>query len=349
MSKNASILFNKITHCGLFKPMAKRSTLSSYDQLLDNMHKWVNSKDMQIINTCTYNPNSSNKEFLETYVAHLSKDNDTGDYFLVLWNRTHESGDSVYALDPTTKTKKITTSSFKSGNLPANHIPGFATYFWIIPSKMSFATITFGTTRTGTPSLQHWINNFYKHESRWAHYNDKDKFIGYKNPNANEDLNTELEPRFKYIRFINPAKYKLITKNFTSIIGTKQKVVLNRKELLDEGCIKSLFNKAGVGTGYTSRDSSVHLTYDIDIIPTKEKIAELILQAEEKDHSWEDIGFKFPKKNNFGADEVEWLGKSYAKTRFEVNAEWIIENQLVDFEDLKLELNNARKRLISQL
>jgi hypothetical protein len=350
MIEKASIRFHQVKSCGLYRARSRTPEIGSFTEIINNIYNWSNTGGRLIQNTCTYEVNEDfDMDFLETYLVSMEHDPTSGNYFIAIWNRTHESGDSVYGLDPTTTVGNVNERALHGSNLPAQSIPGYATYFWIIPSKNTIATITFGTPRTGMKSFSHWLKSFIKTESRYVRFDDNDQFIGY--AEGSNQPNSELEPRFKRTLHKNPAKRDLIIRNRGYIRGVVRRINLDRAQPTHVGTVDKLLSLIGITNSNEQMPHEIPLTYELNYTPSEAEL-DLIITTYEAgldDGSWEDIGFKFPQKNVFGADEKEWLSKSYSKGKISIDVEWVVLGQLLDMDNLRVSINSRRKELIALL
>jgi len=350
MIEKASIRFHKVKHCGLFRQRARTAEMGSFRELVNNIYNWSNSGGRLIQNTCTYEVNEDfDMDFLETYLVGMKHNPETGDYFLAMWNRTHDSGDSVYALDSTATVDNVNERALHKGDLPAQSIPGFATYFWLIPSQDTIATITFGTPRTGMKSFSYWLESFIKTESRYVRFDENDNFLGYAEGDNQPSL--ELEPRFTRTLHKNPAKRDLIIRNREHIRGVVRRINLERAQPVHDDAISKLLRLIGIAERNDQMPHDIPLTYELNYTPSEAELTRIMETYEEgaETGSWEDIGFKFPQNNVFGANEKEWLGKSYSKGKVSIDLEWVVIGQLLDMGNLRDKINARRDELISLL
>jgi len=343
MSEVASIRFHSVKHCGIFRKNARTASMGGFSEVLDNIYNWFSHGNKLIQNTCTYEAFSvADRNFLETYLVSMTRNDQTGDYLMVMWNRTHDSGDSVYALDSATTVNSVDKNSFNSGSLPPSSIPGYATYFWFIPKLNSMATITFGSPRTGMVAFSYWLESFLKTESRYVKF-DGDKLLGYVNGKGDLDPDPELGPRFRHLLQKNPTKRELIAKNRKHIISIVRKIKLSRSDVT--------VNQFKIWIGMDKNSQVTHeipLTYEVVHTPTEAELANIFKEhAESK--GWEDIGFKFPAKNTFGAEQKEWVSKSFAKCQARIDVDWVVPGQLVLLEKLDNQILLRRDDFISNI
>ncbi len=340
-----NLRFHHVKHCGLYKKNGRNAVFGSLTQILNNVNHWSSHGGRQIQNTCTYQVCADSElEFLETYLVSIKHDASTGDYVLATWNRTHESGDSVYGLDPSAAVDSVSKNALHKGNLPAQMIPGYASYFWVIPSKHTIATITTNSPRTGMKPFSHWLESFIKTESRYARF-ENSNFLGY----ADNDgaPNPDLHVRFERSLHRNLPKRDLIIKYRPHITGVIRRINLIRTKANHTSVLNQLGALMGLGV-QTSVTVDVPLTYKLRYTPSEDDLNEIIrsYEADEGKSAWEDVGFEFPESNAFGANDIEWLSKSYAKGKASLNLQWIVPNQLLDMQVLLTTLTHRRDELI---
>lgn len=350
MIEKASVRFHKIKSCGLYRERARKPELGSFTEIVNNIYNWSNSQGRLIQNTCTYEVNEdSDMDFLETYLVSMKHDSISGDYFIAMWNKTHDSGDSVYALDASATIDNVNEQALYKGNLPSHSIPGFATYFWLMPSQNTIATITFGTPRTGMKPFSHWLESFIKTESRYVKFDDNDQFIGY--AVGDNKPNAELVPRFTRTLHKNPAKRDLILQSRDQIRGVIRRIKLDRAQPIHEGTVDKLLSLIGIANRNEHMPHEIPLTYELNYTPSEAELNGIIdnYESGQGNGSWEDVGFKFPQNNVFGADEKEWLSKSYCKGKISIDVEWVVIGQLLDMLNLKTSINSRREELMNLL
>ncbi|MCG9649317.1 hypothetical protein L1D24_12150 [Vibrio brasiliensis] len=350
MSERASIRFYDVKHCGLYKPRGRHCTLGSFSEILHNIYNWAREPGRLILNTCSYEVNEEfDQEFLETYLVSAQLHAENGDYLFCFWNRTHATGDSVYALDASAQLTNVSENVFHQGNLPASSIPGFATYFWFIPSRSVMATITFGNPRSGMNAFSYWLESFFRTESRYASFDQDCQFKGYLA--ADGTIHEDLEPRFTKQLYRNPSKRELILSNCNHIRGLTRRINLERSQITDKDLLDRLKCKVGISTDTEVDKHDISLKYEFSYTPTENEIRE-IFDAYESSNSrsnWEDVGFIFPDNNGFGAEKTEWLSKSFAKIKLVIDIEWVLTGQLVRGEILLQTLSIHRADLLNLL
>lgn len=349
--EKSNIRFYEVKQCGLFKPHGRNASVGSFQAITDNVFNWSKVKKRLVQSTCTYEINDDfEMDFLETYLVSVKKENSNGDFIITTWNKTHDSGNSVYALDPGTTIDSVNAKAFHKGNLPATSIPGYATYFWMLPSINTMATITFGSPRSGMAPFSYWLESFINTQSRYCHLNPAgNKIIGYSD--GSSPPNSELEARFKRFLHKNPAKKEMIVKNRSKISKIIKRVKLDRTQIVHTKALDSLSRIFGFSQKPELTDSELSLTYEMGYTPTKDQLKEIISTYESSDclTNWEDVGFVFPENNSFGANKKEWLSKSYAKTKLQLDVDWIIPGQLLNTEKLIETIQSRRPELIKLL
>ncbi|WP_138518301.1 hypothetical protein [Limnobacter alexandrii] len=347
MIETASLRFHKVKHCGLYKQLGRKAEFGSFKEIVENVKNWSSHSNRLVHNTCTYEVSAdADMDFLETYLVSAKHESSTGDYVFATWNRTHNSGDSVYGLDPSTAVDSVSKGALHKGNLPAKSIPGYASYFWLIPSSNTIATITFGVPRTGMKPFAYWLESFIRAESRYVRFDKEDKFLGY--AAGTSAPNPDLHPRFERSLHRNLPKRDIIIKYRSHITGVVRRINLTRTKAAHLTVLEKLGSLMGVSS-QTSNQIDVPLTYELKYTPSEADL-DAIIKAYEGDSStsnWEDVGFKFPASNAFGANQIEWLSKSYAKGQASIDVAWVVPGQLLDMQVLLNTLTKRRSELVA--
>lgn len=346
--EQASIRFYEVRSCGLYRGSSRTATLGSFSAIAENIFNWSRQDGRLIQNTCTYEVEEDSEfDFLETYLASARKSTLTGDYLFTFWNRTHASGESSVALDLGATINDVTENQLHRSTHPDSSIPGFATYFWLIPSRGVMATITFGSPRTGMNAFNYWLENFFRTESRYAMF-ENDNFTGY--ANGENQLHTDLEPRFTKRLYKNPAKRDIIINNRTNIRGVTRRIKLDRANEVHNDALEGIKSLLGLTVNTEFVDHEIPLTFELNQTPSEEELSSIMDDYENENSprsSWEDVGFMFPRDNSYGANEKEWLSKSYAKTKISLIVEWVVTGQLINGADLLQQLDNGRQEYLS--
>ena len=173
MSKkmNCEIRLYDVLHCGLYETTENgyRSTkrdakhVLPFPDLIKDLKHFAFDQGLKLAQTCTY---SASADLMQAYCADFQQDNDS--YLLALWNQVPTGEAGVQSLDGAmaSKSGNITVHTHK---ITGTSIPGFMTYFWLLPKKGKIAAVILWSdkrpsTPIGTLQLNQYIKSFIKNK-----------------------------------------------------------------------------------------------------------------------------------------------------------------------------------------
>jgi hypothetical protein len=137
MREEFTITFYSIDRCGYYETGQEKCKFGEIRETLEGLRTWVFSNNMQIGGTCTYDLQEGQNTY-HTYCYDLIKDHSGDSYLLATWNEIPSVDGNVASINGGSPVKDAEVSLTE---LPAGNIPGYASYFWFIPSLNSFATV----------------------------------------------------------------------------------------------------------------------------------------------------------------------------------------------------------------
>ncbi|MES9907195.1 MAG: hypothetical protein ABW150_01640 [Candidatus Thiodiazotropha sp.] len=340
MAEEASVNFYRIARCGYFKHGEDIPQFGTLEDTLNELKAWVTDKNLG--ETCTYAIDDG-EEGYHTYCFDIVKSDQTGEFIVTTWNETPSVEGNVASVSATSKVGEV---DVELTELPDDHIPGYATYFWFIPDQNILATIRFHHTTNGHQNLRRYMKTFL---AKWTSYvvvdDDDDEadhsIIGYR---ANEDDEPmHLNPMFKSYLKKKPGKIEFITNNREDIRTIHRKNLLSPQSQAD----MTLFNRMLVKIGVQDPpqvNHEVKVKYEFHHTPEEEELEAIIADWEqEHDAKWDDIGFKLK-----GDDEIYWLSHSLAKRTIDLDV--TRENkEIVNATSILNSVNQNREVLLQEL
>jgi len=336
MSETVKIQFYQISKSGYYKYGKDVPEFGSITEILNDLSNWAKISNKALSDTCTYELEDESEDSYRTFCFDIVKNNTTGDFVLVTWNETASNEGRVVTVDGT---QTVGNANVEFTDLPEGAIPGYATYFWFIPSHNVFASIRFHhTLLIGKKSLDKYIKEFTAKFSSFTvteEENDDIEIIGYSN-NDGDDVH-QLFPDFKSYLFRKPGEITYIRDNIDSIKKIIRKEELNPQVNLDRELWQKILQSLRLSPRDNTLTDEVKIKYEIPFTPTENDIDSIIEEwVENHDSKWDDIGFKFESDA-----QIRWLSNSVAKDEFNVN---VTRNndEIVDAESLLNSLTELR-------
>lgn len=341
MLENVKIQFYKINKCGFYRYAGEEPEFGSMEETLADLEAWVKSDGKALVETSTFETEDS-ESILKTYCFDIESESSTGDFLLVLWNETPSDEGRVASVNGSQPVGKVDVDYT---DLPDGFIPGYATYFWIIPDLNIYASIRFSNNRMiGKDNLEQYIKEFMAKFSEFVLLSDKPdedgnyEILGYEN--AGKDY-FDVRSDFKSYIYNKEGEIDFLTKNREKISKIIKKNKLQSKIQVDRTLWESFLDSLNLGSNKNYSISDVKVKFEVPFTPTQGEI-EAIIKSWETDHQtkWDDVGFKLK-----GENKIYWLSHSVAKD--EVHLDVVRDNnEIVEAKSLLLAITSIRKKLL---
>ncbi|MCK2179023.1 hypothetical protein MUN35_04790 [Hafnia paralvei] len=314
--ETATITFYRIKKCGYFLYGASEPAFSNCSEMLMDLNAWAAGKTLK--ETKTY---EANDEVLPSYLLDVQQRGDN--VVLLLWNEVPSTDQNVPSVEE--------NAHFGTGpgvimnSIQAGSIPGFATYFWFIPSKNLVASIKLNHALTGQKAMQCYLHSFLKQSSSHVVAESVAKedgghevvIRGYKvNPMDDELPNKKHYPQFVTGLVKNPGKHDIIRENAANISKIEKVVELDLAKADELSLWQSLLVSMNISHAQTA-DVSTKIKYELSPNVDLQDIDGMIDDwNENNDTNSCDYGFVFK-----GDSKMYWLSRSLARTKFPLNLE----------------------------
>ncbi|EOQ63129.1 hypothetical protein F935_02222 [Acinetobacter calcoaceticus ANC 3811] len=314
-SINARITLYKITECGLYEKGGKSPVLGNLSVFLEDLEKWVHIKDKTLKETCTY-ASLDDEELNKTFCYDIKKDVN-GNYLLITWNKNSSSNNAVATVSGSSKVGEAT---IQTNTHKPDDIPGFPTYFWIMPNKNRYATLTFDYAQNGRQAVEKYLREFFIKWSRFVvsvtDENGIEEIKCWEDPNNVGKKYPLLFSHFETNLVVNSGKIDFLLNHWKDIRKVYQHnemsiVDIVKLPLLTRGVSKLLGMNAS-----TSKKSGIKFKLEADVnFNNQSELKELINEWEKKKDptKWEDIGFSLIGESQ----KVIWLSESRANNDFD--------------------------------
>lgn len=309
MREKAKISFYEIADCGYFKRGEEHPVFGSIAATLQNLDDWSQGKSL--VETKTFEP-ADGEDLHPAYLMDIRKLDDT--WLVSTWNQTpaNEAGVASVRGNSNVGKAEVVMNDIEKGS-----IPGFATYFWFIPSRKLFASIRFQHLWTGQQSMQKYVETFLAGFSNHVVYSDDEaqvEILGYAKDPA-KDAPAHLYPRFRTGLLRKPGARELIQQNRINIRKVIRKTVLklNREEDLSKW--QSLLRWTHMEKPANQPDR-VRVQYELSGAVTDHDL-EAIFKDWDAGHEteWDDYGFMFQGQSA----QPHWLSHTLARSQFELD------------------------------
>lgn len=337
MIEKAKIGFYNISACGYFKRNEDAPAFGGIQPTLAQLAQWSNGKVLE--DTKLFEPQEGS-DALPCYLVDVQGAGDS--WVITTWNQTPSHSGKVASIqaDSSVGSATVFMNDIKKGS-----IPGFATYFWVIPSLSKFATVRFQHAAAGQRSFQLYMEAFLQGCSAHVRHGPSSaggiEILGYSKTPADDPKH--YFPRFRTEVYQKPGEHQFLLDHAARIHR------IYRKTAIDLGTHEKLagFQKVlGVlGLRQPQQHSEkVHIRFDADVHLSRDEVKAIIHDwTREHEREWDDYGFDIT-----GQEKVFWLSRSFARDEFDLNVTRTGE-ELVEAGSLLEALNENRRRILDIL
>lgn len=266
-----------------------------------------------------------------------------GDFLLVFWNESHNNDGIVPSifLNSTKGNPLIAENEVEEGS-----VPGFPTYFLVIPSRMKLVAVRFDGDSSCMPNvalyIQGFMRTFSRHVVRTDAVDGEMRILGYKiNPGDADEPPQTLAPRVRVKLVPKPSAVQEILGRQLDIKAVIREETLNTQLLEDRSKLSkalSWIRNGAVGPSIVSE--SLKTVVEVDYTPNTDELTALIDEfVQSGDLENFDLGFKLR-----GAPNVKWLGRGALQQKLDLDV--VRSNGMAPIEPLAVALHNVRHQVL---
>jgi len=350
MISEVSISLFTVSKCGYYKADTMNnagvaSEFGDLEQTIRNIEKWAHGK--KIHQTATYDvPEDS--ELRKTFFVGIYPQND--DFLICLWNQIIETGKKVASVGMDDVVGDVHT---KFTEIDPNRIPGYPTYFYVMPREGKIATVRFGHKSNGMDNFKKYVYEFLKvicpdHVVHHVPEGDEAVKIGRVVRGYRKDVTKEVVqnifPRLKIDTIRKAGDLEKIRKNSANIRQIVSKTTISSDVPVDRNFWQVIANMLGGEIQNRRIVDEMNIKIEVPLVVSEDEANSLIdvweARLQNTDSSWEDLGFRLS-----GESTPLWIGKSHARKKFHIDLHWINE-ELVSPDNLKSELHRMRREIL---
>lgn len=346
MATEASIWLFNLKQCGYYKSRIYTPAAAIFgdaQSIPADLARWANGK--MLGETSTFDvPEDS--DFQKTYLLHASRHHN-GDYLIGLWNRVTSASNKIASVGAQ---DIVGAAEAQFTEIDPNRIPGFATYFWLMPHEGKLATVRVKHMTNGLHNFEFYMQNFVKFINPQHVVPEPDdgtgelKIFGYREQPASEDV-YELHGKFEIGSIRKKGDVDFILANRADLRRVICKTTLTNTVREDRVWWQRGLSVLGMGIGERTLTDTVRIKVDLPLAFSKEELEETIESWQEQmadnKSTWDDLGFVFT-----GDQTPRWLSKSYARKAFDLDIEWIDDEQ-VEPTSLMMQLQRHRRAVLA--
>jgi hypothetical protein len=344
MSTDVGIWLYDLAKCGYFPWKGGPALFGSAARTFESLQRWSHGKPLG--QTTTFKVNQEG-DLNDVFLLGMTQAAN-GDFLVALWNRAPGNGNHVASVGVG---DLVGAASAEITKVDKNRIPGYATYFWVMPSALRIATIRLKNFSNGLVAFRHYVTNFLTYINP-AHVvldePDPDNTIRIKG--YRRDSNSEVEDRG--IR----ATFNVKSIALGGDLGTLRAQAENIEKVSVKTSLSTveqqgyqawqLFQKVGRIFGQRAPiveevpiRLEIPMTFDLESL--NETIAAWEDDLNDSESRQNDIGFRLRGTNNY-----KWLSKTQPRKTVALQVQWV-DNELVNIDALLEQLQTQRAEILA--
>lgn len=276
--------------------------------VMRDLENWASS--LRLKETKTFTP--SEDDDLHPVYCFDVESSVSGNFVITTWNEVPmaEGGVATASGDSAVGAVDVSIAEVDEGA-----IPGFATYFYVVPAQGIVITVRpEGKRHNGRNGFERYIQAFLTYFSSAVVREDEvdgvdAKVIGYSI--EGEDEPQQLLPVFSTQVKKVAGQLDYIRQHRGSIRKLVRRDSLQMMITTDRSFVRTILQNVGL-METTFQSSSVKLAYELEFTPTENELETIIAQAEADHDLHSDVGFAFR-----GDQEIAWL--SHALLKMEID------------------------------
>lgn len=311
-------------------------------QTFAQLNTWATGK--RLGETATFvSTGAEYDELSNVYFLSSSHNASNGDYLLAVWNRLPGNRQNIASVGVS---DVVGNASAEVKEFDNDRIPGYATYFWIMPTANRVATVNLKNLNKGLANFSAYIASFLKFVNP-GHVvlanglgpNGEIEIAGYRPSPADSIVEGAVRPGFNVRSIPLGGDLAYIRTNVGLIDKIVCKTTISVAEQQERQWWQTMLDMSRIHGRHNIRveDAPVQVQFPISL-----NIDDLNQTIDAWADDLNDIG---NRSNDIGfhirGGEIKWLSKTQARTSIPLEVEWI-DDELVNMNALMTQLQLHR-------
>lgn len=308
----AKVSLFRISRCGFYGYRRDDHKFASIVNVLHDLKQWGSDKALRQTKTFEV---QDGQDLHPVYLFNI--ESSTDNWLITTWNETASYENGVASVNGDSR---VGRASVDLTDVGPGSIPGFPTYFFIIPSENIIASIRFEHAWTGQRGLREYLKSFLGQFSKYVVFeldeNGQNSVLGYRE--QVEDVVGQPNPHFDTKEIRNPGKLDEMRLKWNRIRKITRKVSLQMDHQLDSALWQRLLQKVHL-TRPTVAGQVVQLKYDVTSTLTLPELNRMIEDWQDnRNRTWDDYGVLYTG----GPSTPSWFSQSLAMGKIDLDVSW---------------------------
>jgi len=275
------------------------------------LEKWGSGTDLSLTKILDPAPDD---EDLPVYLLGITKIG--GDYVFACWNEVPSAEGAVTSIS---KNSKVGAPAVHKNPFDPNTIPGYPTYFWVLPDLKVIASVKSVGGASGMEAMQDYVKKFLLLKSQYVidGLNEEGQYTVIGHTDRGDNIPQKVNPRFHAATFKKKGRHAFLLENHARITKVVRVGRVAVDKALDQTMLQSFIQFLGGDSNKTKHITGTRkVRLELQYTPSEAELKSMIEadSADDESGRWEDLGFEIP-----GEGAPVWLGRSRASDTFNVN------------------------------
>lgn len=346
--EDVGVWLYRISRCGYYPWRNEDGNIAPYfggaAQTCAQLVEWATGK--QLGQTATLNL-ARDDESTQVYFVAAEYHAETGDYLICTWNRFPGNRQNVSSIGIGDVVGNVTSQVTE---VDENRIPGYATYFWVMPGAGRVATINLKHPNKGLGHFSSYLQSFLRFVNPvhvvLADVQPSDgtiRIAGYRGEPDGDIFESTVKPLFSVRSIPLGGDVEMLRANVGLIDKVECKTVIRSTSTGDMMKWQTLMDLGRLFRRPAPRREDSIVRFEIPMSFTLEELNETIEEwSPDPNHAGDtksDIGF------HLRGGKTKWLSRSQARKNFALRLEWL-DQELVDMRGLMVQLQRHRAEVL---
>lgn len=306
-----------LTACGFYsRGYQLEHEFGTLNETLLDLQRWAANRKLR--STKTFTPKDGS-DLLPVYLFDIKSAED-GSWLVVTWNETQSFDGSVASADGDSP---VGAANVELNEIQEGGIPGFPTYFYIIPDAQIIASVRPYHDSTGLPGLREYMKSYLEFFSKYVHLEEENNNgvtvlypVGYSKSEEYYFEADELSIKFETKETRNPGRLQYIRDNVEKVSKIIRKMTLDLNHKVKLRFFQKALQGIGIHRDQQTTDQKIKIKYEIQEKITLDELNDMIEEWENtQDRTYDDYGLVLR-----GSDQQPfWFSSSKANGRFDLN------------------------------
>jgi hypothetical protein len=346
--EDVGIWLYRIDRCGYYPWRSDDGNAAPFfggtSQTFAQLLQWANGK--QLGQTATLNL-ASDDESTQVYFVAAEHHPETGDYLVCTWNRFPGNRQNVSSIGVGDVVGAVTSQITE---VDENRIPGYATYFWVMPSAARVATINLKHPNKGLGHFANYVQSFLKFINPThvvlADEQPADgtvKIAGFRSEPGADVFESTVKPLFNVRSIPLGGDIAMLRAHVSEIDKIECKTIIRSTSGGDMARWQTLMELSRLARRPPPRREDTMIRFEVPMEFTLEELNATIEEwSPDPNHVGDtksDIGF------HVRGGRTKWLSRSQARKTFPLDVEWV-DRELVNMHRLMIQLQRHRDEVL---